>query len=169
MYCLWQSCSLVSKGTSEQPCCLYWPSFGLGGVSGVMYSWSQKSLFSVLCPSLAVRKAVTAPSPQQSYEHTRSCYCCACTDLIPSRVSANFCCFCTQNIQCTQRIALRADTIKKALLPLPILASTVAILFYGHWGQTSLFPGHLQSNLLCISPEEISPFPNKGAMKQFGI
>lgn len=96
----------------------------------------------VFCPvsQPGGEERVTAPSPEQSCEHTRSCYCCACTDLIPSRVSANFCCFCTQNIQCTQCTALRAGTTKKALLPLPISASTVAILFYGHWGQTSLFP-----------------------------
>lgn len=101
-----------------------------------MCIWSQKSLVSVPCPSLALKKAGTAPSPEQSCGHTRSCYCCTRTDLIPSRVSANFCSFSTQNIQCTQCRALRA--IKKALLPLSILASTVAILFQGHWGQPSL-------------------------------
>lgn len=194
-----------------------------------MYSRSQKSLFSVLCPSLAVSEAVTALSPEQSCEHTRSRYCCTCTDLIPNRVSANFCSFSTQNIQCAQCTALRADMTKKALLPLSMLSSMGAILFYGHWGQTSLFflslfipyhtwlyhnmcvctglemsscwlwgwgrcpseptcslhaslyihcpllrttwlshrqmcalaqwPGHLRSNSLCISPDEVSPFP----------
>lgn len=99
----------------------------------------RSPLFSVLCPSLAVSEAVTALSPEQSCEHTRSRYCCTCTDLIPNRVSANFCSFSTQNIQCTQCTALRADMTKKALLPLSMLASMGAILFYGHWGQTSLF------------------------------
>lgn len=105
----------------------------------LMCSWSQKSLLSILCPSLAMRKAVTAPSPEQSCEHTRSPYCCTCTDFIPSRVSAYFCSFSTQNIQCNQCTALRAGMMKKALLPLSILASMITILFCGHWGQTSLF------------------------------
>lgn len=61
LFCVlpWQSCSLVSKGTSEQPCCPYWPSLGV--VQGVDVQLITEVF--VFCP-------VSQPGSEESRDST---------------------------------------------------------------------------------------------------
>lgn len=92
--------------------------------------WPQKSLFSVLHPSLAAGKAVhdsTVHSKGKGlwahqvslllYVHRFD------AKLMKQAISANLCSFSTYKVQCIQCTALRAGMIKKASLLQPVLAN----------------------------------------------